>query len=115
MSKKQPFPKNEKPPPDLSEMFDLSRNRAVSGYVDRFINLIRNREAINEDIRELGAECREAMFSPVEVSAMKDIATWRVKDKAVATAAKLAALRRVSNVTKLDLFSWADEHRETKP
>ena len=50
------------------------------------------------------------MFSPIEIAAMKDIARWKTNDTANHVAAKLAALRRVSNVMKLDLFSWADEH-----
>ena len=99
------------PKPDLSEIFDLSRNKAVSSFVDRFERLFRDRDAVSEDIKEVSAEAKEAMFSPVEVKAMQDIAKWRKDAKSNAAAEKLAALRRVSNAVNLDLFSWADQHR----
>ena len=104
---------NEKPKPDLSEIFDLNRHKAVRDYTDRFEQLYRDRDAISDDIRELAVEAKEAaMFSPVEVRAMKDIARWRIDDKGNAAAEKLAALRRVSNAVKIDLFAWADQHIE---
>jgi uncharacterized protein (UPF0335 family) len=99
------------PKPDLSEIFDLNRHKAVTNYVDRFIDLFRQKDAIGEDIKELAAEAKEAMFSPVEIDAMKNIAKWRKDDKGNAAAEKLAALRRVSNAVKFDLFAWADKHR----
>lgn len=98
--------------PDLAELFDLKRHKAVSGFVGRFEELQRQRVAINDDFAELTNEAKEASFSPVEVAAMKDIAKWRTGDKVLGAAVKLAALRRVSNAVKLDLFSWADQHRE---
>jgi uncharacterized protein (UPF0335 family) len=100
------------PKPDLSEIFDLNRHKAVANYTDRFEELFRQRDAIGNDVKELAAEAKEAMFSPVEIRAMQDIAKWRKDDKANAAAEKLAALRRVSNATKFDLFSWADLHRD---
>ena len=100
--------------PDLSEIFDLTRHKAVAGFTDRFENLYRQRDEITDDIHELSVEAKDNMFSPVEVRAMKDIARWRIDDKHNAAAAKLAALRRVSNAVKLDLFSWADAHIEPK-
>lgn len=97
--------------PDLSEIFDLNRHKAVTNYVDRFEELFRQRDAVQNDIKELVAEAKEAMFSPVEIRAMVDVAKWRKDDKGNAAAEKLAALRRVSNATKFDLFSWADAAR----
>lgn len=102
---------NEKRP-DLSEIFDLNRHKAVASFVGRFEELERQREALADDVRELKAEAREAMFSKVEVKAMADIAKWKTGDKMNAAAEKLAALRRVTNAVKLDLFAWADQQRE---
>jgi len=100
------------PKPDLSEMFDLNRHKAVNNYVDRFEELLRQKDGIQNDIKEVAAEATtEGMFSPVEVDCMKTVAKWRVKDKNNAAAEKLAALRRISNAVKVDLFSWADKHR----
>lgn len=103
---------DEKPLPDLSEIFDLNRHKAVTAYVERFERLLRDKDAIQQDIKELAAEVKEAAFSPVEVKAMQDIAKWRKDDKGNAAAEKLAALRRVSNAVKFDLFSWSDKHRD---
>jgi uncharacterized protein (UPF0335 family) len=100
--------------PDLSEIFDLKRHKAVTGYVNRFEELFKERQAITTDIKELTDEVKEAEFTPVEVAAMKDIAKWKVGDKVLPAAVKLAALRRVANALKLDLFSWADEQRDDK-
>lgn len=102
---------NEKKP-DLSEIFDLNRHKAVANYVDRFEELGRQKDAVQNDIKELASEAKEAMFSPVEIKAMQDVAKWRKDDKANAASEKLAALRRVSNATKFDLFSWSDQHRD---
>lgn len=99
------------PKPDLSEIFDLNRHKAVKNYVDRFIDLFRQRDAIGEDVKELAAEAKAAMFSPVEIKAMQDIARWRKDDKGNAASEKLAALRRVSNAVKFDLFAWADRQK----
>lgn len=101
---------NEKKP-DLSEIFDLNRHKAVTSYVDRFEELLRQKDAVQTDIKELAAEAKEAMFSPVEIKAMQDMAKLRKDDKANAAAEKIAALRRVANAIKLDLFSWSDLHR----
>lgn len=98
--------------PDLSEIFDLNRHKAVTNYVERFEELFRQKDAIQQDVKELTAEAKEHMFSPVEIKAMQDVAKWRKDDKANAAAEKLAALRRVSNAIKFDLFAWADKHRE---
>lgn len=98
--------------PDLSEIFDLKRHKAVAGFVSRFEELFRDRQAVTDDIGELANEVKEANFSPIEVAAMKDIARWKTSDKLTGAAIKLAALRRVANAVKLDLFAWADEHRE---
>ena len=100
------------PKPDLSEIFDLNRHKAVTNFVDRFEQLLRDKDAIQTDIKELASEAKEAMFSPVEVKAMQDIAKWRKDDKGNAAAEKLAALRRVAGAVKYDLFSWSDRHRE---
>lgn len=101
---------NEKKP-DLSEIFDLNRHKAVTSYVDRFEELLRQKDAVQTDIKELAAEAKEAMFSPVEIKAMQDVAKLRKDDKSNAAAEKLAALRRVANAIKFDLFSWSDLHR----
>jgi uncharacterized protein (UPF0335 family) len=100
--------------PDLSEIFDLKRHKAVTGYVARFEELFKERQAISTDIKELTDEVKEAEFTPVEVAAMKDVAKWKTSDKVLGAAVKLAALRRVANALKLDLFSWSDEHRDDK-
>ncbi|MBW8640401.1 DUF2312 domain-containing protein [Hoeflea sp. WL0058] len=97
--------------PDLSEIFDLNRHKAVRDFVERFENLMRDQDAVRNDIKELTIEAREAMFSPVEIKAMKSIAKLRKDDKANAMAESLAALRRVSNAVRFDLFTWSDEHR----
>lgn len=102
---------NEKKP-DLSEIFDLNRHKAVTNYVERFEELFRQKDAIQNDVKELSAEAKEAMFSPMEIRAMQDIAKLRKDDKANAASEKLAALRRVANAVKFDLFSWSDAHRE---
>lgn len=96
---------------DLSEIFDINRHKAVASYVDRFEELLRQKDAVSNDIKELATDAKEQMFSPVEVKAMQDVAKWRKDDKANAAAEKLAALRRVSNAIKFDLFSWSDQHR----
>lgn len=101
---------NEKKP-DLSEIFDLNRHKAVANYVDRFEELLRQRDQAQADIRELVVEAKAAMFSPVEIRSMQDIAKWRKDDKANAAAEKLAALRRVSNAVRVDLFTWSDAHK----
>jgi uncharacterized protein (UPF0335 family) len=98
--------------PDLSEIFDLNRHKAVAGFVGRFEELMRQRTEVGNDLKELTDEAKEAAFSPVEVAAMKDIAKWKTGDKVLGAAVKLAALRRVSNAIKLDLFSWADQQRD---
>jgi hypothetical protein len=98
--------------PDLSEMFDLKRHKAVAGYVARFEELMKQRLAVANDLSELTSEAKEAAFSRIEVAAMKDIAKWKVGDKTLSAAVKLAALRRVSRAIKLDLFSWADQQRD---
>jgi uncharacterized protein (UPF0335 family) len=104
--------KPEKDKPDLSEIFDLNRHKAVAGFVGRFEELFKERTAVGNDLKELTDEAKEAAFSTVEVAAMKDIAKWKTGDKVLGAAVKLAALRRVSNAIKLDLFSWADQQRE---
>lgn len=102
---------SNEPKPDLSEIFDLNRLVAVASYVDRFEELFRQKDSVQQDVKELAAEAKEAMFSPVEVKAMQDVAKWRKDHKSNAVAEKLAALRRVANAVKVDLFAWADEHR----
>ena len=97
---------------DLSEIFDLKRQKAVTSFVGRFEELFRQRAEVGNDMKELVDEAKEAAFSAVEVAAMKDIAKWKTGDKVIGAAVKLAALRRVSNAIKLDLFSWADQHRD---
>jgi hypothetical protein len=100
--------------PDLSEIFDLKRHKAVAGYVARFVELYEQRIEVNNDFTELTNEVREDDFSTIEVSAIKDIAKWKANDKVTGAAAKLAALRRVANALKLDLFAWADADRGDK-
>lgn len=98
--------------PDLSEMFDLNRHKAVAAFVDRFENLLRDQQALSEDLKQVAGDAKEAAFTPVEVKAMRDLARWRVNDQFISAAHKLAALRRVSNAIKADLFTWADQHRQ---
>lgn len=40
-----------------------------------------------------------------------NIAKLRKDDKSNAASEKLAALRRVSNAVKFDLFAWSDQHK----
>ena len=102
---------DDKAKPDLSEIFDVKRNKAVRDYVQRFLDLYYRRDEVSADIKALAMEVKNAMFSPAEVRAMQDVAKWRKDDKGNAAAGKIAALRRVSSAVKYDLFSWAD-HRE---
>jgi uncharacterized protein (UPF0335 family) len=103
---------NDKPLPDLSEVFDLKRNKSVRDYVHRFQELYQQRDAVSADIKELAVECKEHLFSPVEIKAMQDVAKWKKDDRGNAAAGRIAALRRVSSAVKYDLFSWADRDRE---
>ena len=103
------LPKEKKP--DLSEIFDINRHKAVAAFVDRYEELFRQKDAVSNDVKELSGEAKEAMFSPLEIKAFQDIAKLRKDDKSNAAAEKLAALRRVSNAIKFDLFSWSDKHR----
>lgn len=95
--------------PDLSEMFDLNRDKAVSQLVEQFEDLYRQRDAASQDIKELAAQAKQEMFTPADIKAMQDIAKWRKDGKGNAAAEKLAALRRVSRACKYDLFVWADQ------
>lgn len=107
----QEEPRPPKQEVNLAEMFDLSRDKAVANYVDRFEELLRQKDAVQQDIKELAAEAKEALFSPVEIKAMQDVAKWRKDDKGNPAAEKLAALRRVSKAVHFDLFAWADAAR----
>jgi uncharacterized protein (UPF0335 family) len=98
---------NEKKP-DLSEIFDLSRHKAVAKYVDGFEDLMRQKDAVQTDIKQLADEAKEAMFSKAEIKAMQTIAKWLKDDKKGAAQETVAALKRVSAATGFDLFSWAD-------
>jgi uncharacterized protein (UPF0335 family) len=97
--------------PDLTIIFDISRTKTVTSYVERFEELIRSRKEISDEIAQLSEDAKNDHFTPVEVGAMKDVAKWRVSDKTIDAAHKLAALRRVSNAVKLDLFEWADQQK----
>jgi uncharacterized protein (UPF0335 family) len=103
---------DDKAKPDLSEIFDLKRNKAVRDYVRRFLELYQQRDEITADIKELATEAKEHLFLPLEIKAMQDIAKWQKDDKGLAVALKIAALRRVSSAVKYDLFSWADRDRD---
>lgn len=98
---------NEKRP-DLSEMFDLSRDKAVNNYVDSIEALMRQKDAITADIKQLRDDAREAMFSKADIKAMETVAKWRKDDKKGAGQEMLAALKRVSKAARFDLFSWAE-------
>jgi uncharacterized protein (UPF0335 family) len=99
---------NEKKP-DLSEMFDLTRDMAVKRYVDQFEDLMRSADAIKADIKQLADDAKEQLFTPREIKAMKQIAAWRKDDKGMAAQEMLASLKRVSNATGYDLFAWAEK------
>lgn len=107
MSDKEQDGTNEKRP-DLSLMFDLTRDKAVAKYVDSFEDLLRQKDAVTTDIKQLRDDAKEAMFSPSEIKAFETIAKWRKDDKRGAATETLAALRRVANAINFDLFSWAD-------
>lgn len=102
---------DEKPMPDLSEIFDLKHTRAARDYVNGFLDLYRKRDEVTAEIKALAEAARAHLFAPAEVKAMQDIAKWKKDDKGNAAAGKLAALRRVSNAIKFPLFSWADRDR----
>lgn len=92
---------------DLSDVFDRNRDSAVRDFVDRFENLMRDRDDIGAGIRDVAAEAKKFKFSPAEIKAMKDIARLRKDDKRLQSAAALAALRRVGHACEYDLFTWA--------
>jgi len=105
-------PKDDNAPkPDLSEIFDINRHKAVNDFVARFEELFRQADAVRNDIKELSDEAQEAMFGPDDIKAMKTVAKINKDNGKLAAAASLAALRRVSNATKLDLFIWSDEQK----
>lgn len=104
---------SNEPKPDLSEIFDLNRHKAVRDYTEGFEALFRERDAVNDKVRDLANQASQDLFSPDDINAMKAIARWRKDGKGNDAAGKLAALRRVSNAVQYDLFSWSDRHRST--
>lgn len=93
---------------DLSWIFDVDRSRAIARMTANFENCLRDIQEAQDDLKELVASCREAQISPLEIAAMKQIATLRLKDQTGAAREKLQALSRVGKACGLDLFTWAD-------
>jgi uncharacterized protein (UPF0335 family) len=84
--------------------FSLNRTTAISSFVDRFESCMRDKEAAEDDIKEVAAEAKEAEFGPDDIQAMKLVARLRVKDQTTKARDKLAALRRVASAVQLTLF-----------
>lgn len=95
--------------PDLSGMFDLSGDKKIAGYVARFEELFRQRDAANADLKQLADDAAEDMIKKREIEAIKKIAKWKNDGKIGAAQELMAALHRVSSVVKVTLFDWADK------
>jgi hypothetical protein len=93
---------------DLSDIFDLDRTQLISRMTANFESCMRDIQTAQDDLKELVASCKEAQLSPLEIGAMKRIASLRMKDQAGAAREKLEALSRVGKAVGLDLFDWAD-------
>ena len=93
---------------DLAEIFDLDRSQAIARMTANFENSMRDIQTAQDDLKELVASCKEAGLSPLEIGAMKQIATLRLKDQGGVAREKLAALKRVGKAAGYDLFDWAD-------
>lgn len=92
---------------DLGAIFDLDRTKLTKSMVDRFEQLLRDRDAVGEDLRQLAAECKDANFSKRQIAAMKRIAKLRKDDKRQAAREELSALEQVATAVGFDLFDWA--------
>jgi uncharacterized protein (UPF0335 family) len=90
--------------PDFNRMLDLDRTTAISDFVERFEQCMREKEAAEDDIKELAAEAKEAEFGPDDIQAMKKVARLRLKDQVTKARDQLAALQRISNAVQLTLF-----------
>lgn len=99
---------SKKPAKSMSEMFDLSGDKKVANYVQRYEELFRQREAANNDLKELASEALQDMLTKREVEAIKKIAKWRLDDKLGAAQELFSAMRRVGAAVKVNLFDWAD-------
>lgn len=60
----------------LSELFDLSGDKKICSYVQRFTDLFRQKDVIQADIKQLAADAVEDMISKKEVEAIKKVAKW---------------------------------------
>ena len=92
------------PERDFSKMLDLDRTTAISDFVERFERCMRDKEAAEDDIKELAAEAKEAEFGPDDIAAMKKVARLRLKDQVTKARDQLAALQRVASAIQLTLF-----------
>lgn len=86
-----------------------NNSRTIESFVDRFEELLRQRDAVMDDLKELKAEARRAEFGKRDIKAMERIARWRKDDKRETAQADLAALKRVSSAVSFDLFDWAED------
>ncbi len=103
----EPSPKKPAPA-DLSSIFDLSGDKKIATYVQKFEELYRQRDAINSELKQLASDGSLDMLSKREVEACKKIAKWRLDDKLGGVQELLGALKRVSQAVQANLFEWAD-------
>lgn len=101
---------NEEPTPekavDLSKMFDLSGDKKIAEYVQKFEELYRMLDAAKSDIKQLTDDAAQDFLTKKEIAAVKKVAKWRLDDKMGAAQETFGAIRRVSDAIKADLFGW---------
>lgn len=104
----------KKPPAerDLSQMFDLSGDKKIATYVQRFEELFRQRAAISAELKQLSEDAYLDMMPKREVEACKKIAKWRLDDKLGGVQELLAAIKRVGAAIKIDLFNWQESSQK---
>ena len=89
---------------DFGRMLDLDRTTAISDFVERFENCMRDQQAAADDIKEIAAEAKKREFGPDDITAMKTVAKLRLKDETTKARDRLRALHRISSAVQLDLF-----------
>lgn len=104
----QEEPKKSRPDQDLSSIFDLSGDKKIANYVQRFEELYRQREAISAEIKQLSDDAYLDMMPKREVEACKKLAKWRLDDKLGGVQELMAAIKRVGAAIKVDLFNWQE-------
>ncbi len=99
--------KKSEPKADLNAIFDLDRKKLTRKMVDRFEEVLRQKQSAAEDEKAITGECVEAQFKPNEIKAMKKHAQLRVKDQAVSAREQLGALDKIGKIIGQDLFDFA--------